>query len=132
MPQKLSNLFNLINKLGLEVEGWNMDARKDRTYHELKHSFKEEVIVPMVALTNSYDFFIFASAEKILRLADGTECVVEQYEEKHICDLEDDIKRLYNVDAWSFIKRWHKYDSMMTNMMFLKMVLRRYEDRVNE
>lgn len=108
-----------------------MDARKDRTYHELKHSFKEEVIVPMVALTNNYDFLIFENAEKILRLADGTECSVERYEEKHICDLEDDIKRLYNVDAWSFIKRWHKYDAMMTNMMFLKIWLKKYNDETD-
>ena len=94
MSQKLSNLLYLVRNMGLEVDGWTMDERKDKTYHELKHSYKDIVIIPTAALSNTFDFFIFGSAIKKLKLADGSICEVEQYEEKHICDLEDEIKKI--------------------------------------
>lgn len=131
MSQKLSNLLYLVRNIGLEVDGWTMDERKDKTYHELKHSYKDIVIIPTAALSNTFDFFIFGSAIKKLKLADGSICEVEQYEEKHICDLEDDIKEIYNVDVWSFVKRWYKYEPHMTNMMFLKIWLKKDESESN-
>lgn len=127
----ISNLTRLIKVLGLEIERFDMEKRRTDTYHELSHRFKEEIIIPMIALTNTYDFFIYCSATKHIITADGVECIAEGYEEKHICELEDDIKRLYNVDAWSFIKKWYNYDSMMTNMTFVKIWLKKDENRAN-
>ena len=111
----------------LELESFNMEAKQEKseTYHELSHSFKEEVIVPTVALTNTYDFFMYSRAKKNVRTADGIECEVEGYEEKHVCELEDDIKRLYGIDAWSFIKKWYNYSIVMTNMMMVRIFMKK-------
>lgn len=122
---RIKNIARLIRLLDLEIEGVSMNKKVAETHHELSHSFKEEVIVPTVALTNVYDFFMFGSATKIVKTADGIICEAEGFEEKHICDLEDDIKRLYNTDAWSFMKKWHKYNFLMTNMMFIKIWLKK-------
>lgn len=128
---EMAELSKLIRLCGLELENICMAENKSETYHELKHSFKEEIIVPTVALTNTFDFFMYGSAKKNIKLADGTLCIAEGYEEKHICDLEEDIKRLYNMDAWSFVKKWHKHDSLMTNMMFVKIWLKKNENITN-
>lgn len=127
----LINLRHLIRVCGMEVERLDMKESPKETYHEVTHSFKEELIIPVVALTNTFDFFMYGSATKNVRTADGVQCIVEGYEEKHICELEEDIKKMYNMDAWAFIKRWHKrYDTLMTNMMFVKIWLKKDENRV--
>lgn len=123
----LNNLFRLIKICGMEVESLHMNGRVKDTYHELSHSFKDEVIIPTLAITNTYDFFVFNNAVKHIKTADGVICLVEGFEEKHICELEDDIKRLYNMDAWSFIRKWYKFDSMVTNMVFVKIWLKKDE-----
>lgn len=128
----LGNLVRLMKLCGLEIERFNMEKRVTQTYHEISHSFKDEIIVPTIAITNTMDFFLYGSAKKTVKTADGTTCVVQGYEEKHICELEEDIKRLYNVDAWSFINKWYKYDSMMTSMVFIRIWLSKDEDTTNE
>jgi hypothetical protein len=127
----LTNLFRLIKVCGMEVEGFHMNERVAETRHELSHRFKEEIIVPMIAISNVYDFFVFNNAKKKVRTADGVICEVEGFEERHICELEEDIKRLYGIDAWSFIKKWYKFDILMTNMMFVRIWLKKYEDSSN-
>lgn len=125
MQGTLSKLIPLLTNGFLEIESFDMSEQKTETQHEIRHSYKEEIIIPTVALTNTFDFFMFPRAKKVVRMADGTMCEVSWYEEKHICEFEDDIKRLYNMEAWDFIKKWYKADFMMTNMMFVKIVFKK-------
>jgi hypothetical protein len=122
--ENLGHCLRLIQCLGLELEGVNMNIDVTDTYHTISHRMQNEIIIPTVAITNTFDFFMYNNATKNIKMADNTKCVVLNYEEKHICELEDDIKRLYGIDAWTFIKKWYAFFNIMTNMMMVKIYLK--------
>lgn len=113
-----------------DVEGMELDANRSDTYHHIKHKFREVVILPIAAVSNNIDFLIFDKAKKHVKTSDDVECDVVSWSEEHICDIEDEIKKIYELDAWSFIKTWHKHEPCMTSMHFIKMELRKYESRI--
>ena len=129
MYRKISELICILRKFDVfELEHMGVDVQMSETSHTIRHRFREEVIVPIVALSNAYDFFIFSEAKKVITTADNIKCVVETWEEHNICDLEKDIKEMYNIDAWSFIKTWRASFPQMTSMQFLKIKLQKNED----
>lgn len=106
------------------------DVNKDKevTYHRVQHSFKEEIIVPISAITNNIDFLL--NDEKAIRkvkTSDNVECVVESFEERHMCTIEDDIKRLYGMEPWAYIMRWYKVMPFMHSMDFIRIKLKKNE-----
>lgn len=113
-----------------ELEGVEADMNKSDTYHNLRHKFRNEIIVPIAAISNNIEFLLY-DAVKHVRTSDDVECVVETWEEKHICDLEEDVKEIYGVEAWAFMKTWHKFEPCMTSMQFIKMKLK-HEGSTNE
>lgn len=100
------------------------DTHQD-TYHNINHKFRSEVIIPCAAITNNVEFFL-CKGTKYAIMGDGTKCVIQAYEEAHICELEEDIKRIYKIPAWDFIKRWHKAYPEMYSILFLKLKLTEY------
>ena len=84
----------------------------------IDHRFKEEMIVPYCAIDNNVAFLL-CKGERFLDTKDGLRCKVLSAEERHICDLEQDIYRLYGKDAWSFIKIWHKYSKNSSSLIFI-------------
>ena len=64
-----------------------------------------------------------SKGDKIVYCADGTQAKVIDWSDCHICTLEDDIKRIYGIDTWSFIKRWYSSEKRMDSMTFIKMKL---------
>ena len=62
---------------------------------------------------------------KIMITADNVECNVVSWKQTHICDLEDNIKELYKLDAWSFLKRWRKNDEHTSDMYFIELELQK-------
>ena len=84
----------------------------------IDHRFKEEMIVPYCAIDNNVAFLL-CKGERFLDTKDGLRCKVLSAEERHICDLEQDIYRLYGKDAWSFIKIWHKYNKNSSSLIFI-------------
>ena len=84
----------------------------------IDHRFKEEMIVPYCAIDNNVAFLL-CKGERYLDTKDGLRCKVLSAEERHICDLEQDIYRLYGKDAWSFIKIWHKYSKNSSSLIFI-------------
>lgn len=115
-----------INKLAkvFELEGMTMDGNRSDTYHFVKHKYRDEIVVPIAAISNNIDFIIY-DAKKHVQTSDDVECEVESWSEVHICDLEDKIKELYGLDAWAFVKTWHKHEPCMTSMSFITMKLKR-------
>lgn len=92
----------------------------------IAHRFKDEIIIPFCALTNNIDFCIEKDAEKVCLTADNVRCVAESFDEKHICELEADVKRIYGIqNTWDFIKRWYALDKHMDSMYFLKISLKK-------
>lgn len=128
----ISRLFNLLNTGIFEIESFDMKEGKKEdksvTYHNILHKYRDEIIIPAVALTETYDFFMFPKAKKIVKMSDGVICTVKSYEERHMCDFEDDIMRIYGCDVWSFVKKWHKYDPCMQSMIFIKINLIRNDE----
>lgn len=94
-------------------------------YH-IAHRFKEEVIIPFVALTNNIDFCTTKNEEKTCLMADNVMCKVVSWEEKHICKLVGDVKRIYGIqNMWDFIVRWYGLDNHMDSMYFLHIKLKK-------
>jgi hypothetical protein len=101
---------------------------KEKTYHRILHSFKPEIIVPIAAITNNIDFVTAGKdCVRMVKTTDDVECVVESYEEIHMCSLEADIKRLYGMEPWPYVMRWYKVAPHMNTMDFFKLKLKKYE-----
>jgi hypothetical protein len=96
--------------------------------YTIQHSFKKEIIIPIVALHNNLHF-LMSNGNKLVKTSDNYICNVTHYRYKHICELEKDVQRLYNIDVWSFIKRWYNAIPYIDSMMFINMFLEEYEAR---
>lgn len=126
ISNSIGKLLQLMSRFGkIKIEGINMDENST-SHHYLAHKFRNEIIVPWIAVSNNVAFAI-NKGKHIVTTADNIRCVVSSYDEKHICDMEQDIKRLYNMDAWSFVKRWHGSYPDMDNMHFLILKLEKEE-----
>lgn len=94
--------------------------------YAIQHSFKKEVIIPIAALYNNFDFFYNTKEEfKLVKTSDGYICEVKRYKLVHICQLENKINEIYHIDTWSYIKRWYNAIPQMDSMMFIVMELRK-------
>lgn len=100
------------------------------TYHNVKHRYREEIIVPVAALSNNIDFIMDSEAEKRVLTADNVKCRVKKYKFIHVCELENEIKRLYNKGAWDFIKMWYKVVPNIYSMEFLVIKLEKINAKI--
>ena len=92
----------------------------------INHRFKEHLIIPYVGISNNIDFFLDKGGKHVIT-SDHIRCKVVNCKEKHICELEDEIRKVYNLDAWTFIKKWHKACPYMDSMHFLVLDLKKEE-----
>ena len=126
MAETIGEALVLMQRLGGDVVGMSLD-NNNPTEHHVLHKFKETMVVPYYAVTNNCSL-IMSKGEHYVTTADGIHCKVVSWEEKHICELEDEIQRLYNMDCWSYIKRWHKATKgCMDSMHFLILKLKKDE-----
>ena len=126
MAETIGEALVLLQRLGGDVVGMSLD-NNNPTEHNVLHKFKETMIVPYYAVTNNCSL-IMSKGDHYVTTADGIHCKVVSWEEKHICELEDEIQRLYNMDCWSYIKRWHKATKgCMDSMHFLILKLKKDE-----
>lgn len=94
------------------------------TLHSITHSFREELIVPYIGIENNMQFFLSKGLKQVIT-SDGILANVKEVVEKHICDLDSDIIRLYNIQPWDFLLRWHRANLGMDSMTFVKLKLER-------
>ena len=126
MAETIGEALVLLQRLGGDVVGMSLD-NNNPTEHNVLHKFKETMIVPYYAVTNNVSL-VMSKGDHYVTTADGIHCKVVSWEEKHICELEDEIQRLYNMDCWSYIKRWHKATKgRMDSMHFLILKLKKDE-----
>lgn len=112
----------------VKINYTDINEEKEKTYHRILHSFKPEIIVPIAAITNNVDFALGGKERvRMVKTSDNIECIVESFEEKHMCDLAGDITRLYGMEPWSYIQRWYKVAPHMHSMDFFKIKLKPYE-----
>ena len=118
MAQTLGEAIRLLNRLGVfNITDMSMDNNSENTYN-IAHRFQKEVIVPLLAIQNNCSF-VMTQGERYLLFADKITAKVVSWEDKNIVLLEEDIKRLYNLDAWSFLKKWYGIYPQMTSLDFL-------------
>lgn len=73
--------------------------------HQVKHKWREEIILPLRCIVNNINF-LTSKCEKYILTTDGVKAKVESYEVLHICTLDELVKRIYGLTTWEFIKRW--------------------------
>lgn len=94
--------------------------------YSLKHRYRQEVIVPYIAIANNALFFA-DEGEKEVITADNVRCEVESVEYKHVFDLEETIQKDYGIDVLSFLKRWYSMDKRMQSMEMIVLKLKKID-----
>lgn len=124
MAETIGEALVLLQRLGGDITGMSLD-NNNPTEHNVLHKFKETMIVPYYAVSNNVSL-VMSKGDHYVTTADGIHCKVMSWEEKHICELEEEIQRLYNMDCWSYIKRWFKATKgCMDSMHFLILKLKK-------
>ena len=94
--------------------------------YRIRHTYKPKIVIPYLgiggnAFTNLD--FILDKGERIVVTSDNIKCKVLNVEEIHLCDLESEIQSIYNIDAWSWFKRWYKIDYRVSDLRVLVLEL---------
>ena len=120
MSQTIGQVINQLQRIGeLDIISMNMDSNEP-TYHHVRHRYKDEIIIPYLALERNMALFSNKGEHHII-FSDGAKGKVITYKEVHICEAEEDIKRIYGMDAWTFMRRWYLADKGMDSMHFIYM-----------
>lgn len=96
----------------------------DEMSHHVFHRYAKEMILPYNAFDDNLGL-IKNCDKRIIVCSDGIRAELIEYAEKHICDLEEDIQRIYKIDAWTFLKKWHNSGLKPRSMYFLKIKLKK-------
>lgn len=124
MAKTFMEAILLFNKVAnFEITDLSME-NNEPTIHYINHKFREEVIIPFIQVSSNISFCI-GRGEKTIITSDKVECRCVDWKEIHLCELEDDIQRLYGIDPWSFLKRWYGANKSMQSMFFLKIKLQK-------
>lgn len=124
MTKTIGEALVLMKRLGGDIVGMSLD-NNNPTEHHVLHKYRDVIVIPFVALQNNIDF-VMSKGDHYVTTADGIHCKVVSWEEKHVCELEDKIQELYQMDCWSYIKRWFKATKgNMDSMHFLIIKLKK-------
>ena len=99
---------------------------KEKYYHKVNHSYRDKIIVPMIAVTNNYRFVI-TDEQRYIITADEVKCKVTHIEVRNIFDLESDIDKIYKLSAWDFLKRWYNVNNNLSSIDFFVIELKKEE-----
>lgn len=73
--------------------------------HQVKHRWREEMILPVRCINSNIDFLI-GSEPKQIKTTDNIVADVIEWKEIHLCKLEKSIKELYGMTVWDFMNKW--------------------------
>lgn len=96
--------------------------------YRIRHTYKPKIVIPYLGIGDSAFTnldFLLDKGERIVVTSDNIECKVLNVEEKHLCDLENEIQSIYNCDAWSWVKRWYKIDNRVSDLRVLFLELKK-------
>jgi hypothetical protein len=94
----------------------------------IRHTYKPNIVIPYLGIGDSVFTnidFILDKGERIVVTSDNIKCKVLNVEEKHLCNLENEIQSIYNCDAWSWVKRWYKIDNRVSDLRVLVLELKK-------
>lgn len=118
MATSLAKAIQLLSKtFDTEIVDFRMD-NNEPTYHRINHKFRETIVVPYIAIEHNLSFLTNKSDRYVI-YADGITAKVVEAKEVHICELEDEIQKLYGISAWQFMTRWYQTYKGMSSMEFV-------------
>lgn len=127
MARSLAEAIQLLSKtFDTEIVDFRMD-NNEPTYHRINHKFRETIIVPYIAIEHNLSF-LTNKADRYVIYADGITAKVVETKEAHICELEDEIQKLYGISSWQFMTRWYQTYKGMSSMEFVVIKVRK-EDK---
>lgn len=94
------------------------------TYY-IKHNYREEIILPIVGIVDNIKFFMDKDEQIFVKTADGITARIVDCVEKHIVEFEQEIKEIYKIEPWAFVKKWYNSDNGMQSARFIKLKLKR-------
>lgn len=105
---------------GLDTQGYSIDNNMD-TQHLVKHKWREEIVVPYLAIQNNVTFMC-DNGEKHIITADQKKALVLDKKEYHMCEMEEIVKRLYGMDVWPFVMRWYNngFNLLSPSFIYIK------------
>lgn len=84
----------------------------------IRHNFKDEILVPYVAIYPNIG--ITKDKDAYATFKCGTKAKISSVDEIHLCECEHEIRAIYGLDAWAYIKRWYNFDKSMQSLFLLK------------
>lgn len=94
--------------------------------------YRPEVIIPICAVSPNWDFLCLTDLKRqglILETIDKVRAKIMLCEERLVFDLEKDIKRVYNVSPYEFLRKWFDISKgMMDNIYFYHLYLKREDN----
>lgn len=85
--------------------------------YKVLHKRAKFLVVPYAALTPS---FPFPKRGDTVAFHDGTNAEIIDAGEIHLVSAESMISSIYGMDAWSYVKLWHKTLPYMDSMTLIK------------
>ena len=122
MTKTVGEAIKLMSKVGDIADVTSQSTDPVEAY--VNHRFREEMILPYVGISPNIAF-LMACGERWVTTTDGFHCKVVEYEEKHVCELEDKIRSLYGIEPYDFIKRWYKTCKAMDSMTFVHIKIKK-------
>lgn len=86
--------------------------------HYIKHRWREELILPIRCVTDNI-YFLIKDEDKYIICTDNVKAKVLSWKEIHLCELEEKIKKLYNLSVWDFMRRWFDNGEEFDSAYFL-------------
>lgn len=90
--------------------------------YKVAHKYKPKMIIPFVGISDNIGFLLSKDVCEVLT-ADNVKCKVVDIYEKHICLLEDEIRKVYGIEPWAFLQKWYNAYDYMQSMNFVVLTL---------
>ena len=105
---------------GLDTQVYSIDNNMD-TQHLVKHKWRDEIVVPYLAIQNNVTFMC-DNGEKHIITADQKKALVLEKKEYHMCEMDEIVKRLYGMDVWPFVMRWYNngFNLLSPSFIYIK------------
>lgn len=102
------------------------EIQKNKHYYKVNHRYREKIIVPIIAITHNVNF-IMDSGDIYVITADEVKCKVTNRCIRNIFELEKDIKNIYDMSAWDFLKKWYGVNESLSSIDFFVLQLKKEE-----
>lgn len=104
------------------------NENRETIFYKVNHRYREEMIVPVVAIHKFVDFITTPLRDQNIVTTDGVKCRVFKIYTENLCALEEKVLSLYRISAWDFLKKWYSvYPDNLYSLEFVVMELGRYD-----